>query len=107
VKGVAEILVAHGRVHEAVSELYKARAEFLAMELPVIAALIALDIVDLLLTVGRTSEIELLCDACPDRLPQSAAEAFALLRERAGRACVTEADVQRVRAFLARLPMEA
>jgi tetratricopeptide (TPR) repeat protein len=106
-KGVAEILVAHGRVHEAVSELYKARAEFLAMELPVIAALIALDIIDLLRTVGRTSEIELLCEACPGRLPRRAADAFAALHERAGRACVTEADVQRVRGFLERLSIEA
>jgi len=106
-KGIAEILVAHGRTHEAISELYKARAEFLAMELPVIAAFVALDIVDLLLAVGRTSEIELLCDACPDRLPASAARAFAALRERALRSCVTEADVQRVRGYLERLPMEA
>jgi tetratricopeptide (TPR) repeat protein len=106
-KGIAEILVAHGRVHEAISEMYKARAEFLGMELPVLAALVALDIVELLLTVGRTSEIELLCDARPDRLPPNAAEAFAALRERAGRACVTEADVRRVRGFLERLPMEA
>ncbi|HEV2720423.1 MAG TPA: hypothetical protein VG323_10435 [Thermoanaerobaculia bacterium] len=106
-KGIAEVLVAHGRVHEAISELYKARAEFLAMDLPVIGALVALDIVDLLLTAGRISEIELLCEACPDRLPPSATEAFAALRERAGKACVTEADVQRVRGFLERLPMEA
>ena len=106
-KGIAEILVAHGRVHEAISELYKARAEFLSMQLPVLAALVALDVVDLLLIVGRTSEIGLLCEACPDRLPPNAAEAFAALRERAGRACVTEADVQRVRGFLERLPMEA
>jgi tetratricopeptide (TPR) repeat protein len=106
-KGIAEVLVEHGRVHEAISELYKARAEFLSMQLPVIAALVALDIVDLLLTVGRTSEIELLCETCPERLPPNAAEAFAALHERAGRACVTQADVQRVRGFLERLPMEA
>lgn len=106
-KGFAEILVVHGRTHEAISELYKARAEFLAMELPVLAAFVALDIVDLLLTAGRISEIELLCEACPDRLPARAARAFAVLRERAGRACVTEADVQRVRGYLERLPMEA
>lgn len=101
-KGIAEILVEHGRIHEAISELYKARAEFLSMELPVIAALVALDIVDLLLRVGRTSEIELLCDMCPESLPPNAAEAFGALREGA-----TEADVQRVRGFLERLPMEA
>ena len=106
-KGIADILVVHGRVHEAASELYKARAEFLAMKLPVIAAFVALDIIDLLRSVGRISEIELLCEACPDHLPPSAAEAFTALRERAGQACVTEADVQRVRGFLERLPMEA
>jgi tetratricopeptide (TPR) repeat protein len=103
-KGFAEILIAQGRVHEAISELYKARAEFLAMALPVIAALVALDIVDLLLRVGRTSEIELLCD---DQLPRSASNAFAGLRDLACRTAVTGQDVQRVRDFLERLPMEA
>jgi tetratricopeptide (TPR) repeat protein len=106
-KGIAEVLLANGRVHEAISELYKARAEFLTMELPVLGALVALDIVELLVTVGRISEIELLCNVCPDRLPQQASQAFAALRERAGDACVTEADVQRVRGLLERLPMEA
>jgi len=106
-KGMAEVLIAHGRVHEAISELYKARAEFLTMELPILGALVALDVIDLLLAVGRMSEIELLCNACPERLPPNAAEAFAALRERARRACVTEDDVQRVRGFLERLPMEA
>jgi len=106
-KGMAEILVVHGRINEAISELYKARAEFLAMELPVLGALVALDIVDLLLMVGRMSEIELLCDASLDRLPRNASEAFTKLRELAGRACVDEDDVQQVRGFLERLPMEA
>jgi tetratricopeptide (TPR) repeat protein len=101
-KGIADVLLTHGRTHEAISELYKARAEFLGMNLPVVAALVALDIVELLLRVGRTSEIELLCD---DRLPHSALRAFAGLRDLAGRA--TGQDVQRVRDFLERLPMEA
>jgi len=106
-KGIAEILVAGGRVHEAISELYKARAEFVTMELPVLAALVALDIIDLLLTVGRTSEIELLCDTSVSPLPRSASDAFARLRDLAGRTCVGEDDVQHVRGFLERLPMEA
>ncbi len=101
-KGIADIMLVQGRVHEAISELYKARAEFLAMSLPVMAALVTLDIVELLLDVGRTSEIALLCD---DAMPRSIANAFAALRELAGRA--TGQDVQRVRDFLERLPMEA
>lgn len=103
-KGIAEILLVQGRIHEAISELYKARAEFLAMSLPVMAALVALDIVELLLYVGRTSEIELIC---AEQLPRSASDAFAGLRDLAGRAAVTGQDVQRVRDFLERLPMEA
>ena len=43
----------------------------------------------------------------PGPPPAEPAEAFAALRERAGRACVTEADVQRVCGYLERLPMEA
>ena len=96
-RGIADILLTHGRIHEAISELYKARAEFLTMSLPVMAAFVALDIVELLLCVGRTSEIELLCN---DQL-------LAGLRDPAGRAAVTGHDVQRVRDFLERLPMEA
>lgn len=101
-RGVADVLLAHGRVNEAISELYKARTEFLVMNLPVMAAFVALDIVELLLRVGRTSEIELLCD---DQLPRAASDAFAGLRNLAGRA--TRQDVQRVRDYLERLPMEA
>ena len=101
-KGIAEVLLTHGRINEAISELYKARAEFLRMELPIVAAFVALDIVDLLLRVGRTSEIELLCD---DQVPHSVSPAFAGLRDLAGRA--TGDDVQRVRDCLERLPMEA
>ncbi|HKS21196.1 MAG TPA: hypothetical protein VJZ76_00245 [Thermoanaerobaculia bacterium] len=101
-KGIAEILLEHSRVHEAISELYKARSEFLAMNLPVLAALVAVDIIELLLDVGRTSEIALLCT---DEMPQSIANAFADLRHLAGHA--TGQDVQRVRAYLERLPMEA
>jgi len=101
-KGIADVLVVQGRVHEAISELYKTRAEFLAMSLPVMAALVTLDIVELLLDVGRTSEIALLCD---DAMPHGIANAFAALRDLADRA--TGQDVQRVRDFLERLPMEA
>jgi len=101
-KGIADILLVQGRTHEAISELYKSRAEFLAMSLPVMAALVTLDIVELLIEVGRTSEIALLCD---DAMPRSIANAFSALRDRAGRA--TGQDVQRVRDFLERLPMEA
>jgi len=101
-RGIADVLVVHGRIHEAISELYKARAEFLAMTLPVLAAFVALDIVELLLLVGRASEIELLCG---NQLPDSVSQAFAGLRELAGRA--TRQDVQRVRDYLERLPMEA
>jgi tetratricopeptide (TPR) repeat protein len=101
-RGIADVLLAHGRVNEAISELYKARTEFLGMNLPVMAAFVALDVVELLLRVGRTSEIELLCD---DQLPRAASDAFAGLRDLAGRA--TGQDVQRVRDYLERLPMEA
>jgi tetratricopeptide (TPR) repeat protein len=101
-KGIADILLVQGRIHEAISELYKVRAEFLAMSLPVMAALVALDIADLLLDAGRTSEIALLCD---EAMPRSIANAFAVLRDRADNA--TGQDVQRVRNFLERLPMEA
>jgi hypothetical protein len=50
-----------------------------------LAAFVALDVIDLLLTVGRTSEIELLCDACPTVCPpvqRGRSRCFALGAER-------------------------
>ncbi|HWW60204.1 MAG TPA: tetratricopeptide repeat protein [Thermoanaerobaculia bacterium] len=110
-KGIVDILVAKDRYNEAISELYMARAEFLAMALPVIAALVSLDIVDLLLIQGRRSEVELLCEDMVTtftsaRLPGNALKALQHLQNLAERSAVTEDDVQRVRAYLELLPSD-
>jgi tetratricopeptide (TPR) repeat protein len=108
-KGIVDILVAKTRFKEAISELYMARSEFLGLGLPVIAALVSLDIVDLLLVQRRSSEVELLCHEMiatftEARLPNNALKALEHLEGRAEESAVTDADVQRVRSYLELLP---
>jgi hypothetical protein len=110
-KGIVEILVARNRFNEAISELYMARSEFLSMEMPVVAALVSLDIVDLLLVQKRTSEVELLCNEMITtftraRLPINAMKALQHLQSLASASTVTDDDVQRVRAYLELLPSD-
>ncbi|MBV8543752.1 MAG: hypothetical protein JO093_05640 [Acidobacteria bacterium] len=56
------ILRQQGRYNEAVSELYKVRAEFLSLGIPVAAAIASLRIVEVLLLCGRTRDVPELCD---------------------------------------------
>jgi|SRR4051794_34698696 len=56
------ILKQQHRYNEAISELFKVRAEFLSLGIPVAAALAALRIVELLLLCGRTAEVPGICD---------------------------------------------
>ena len=99
---IADMLVAAGRYNEAIAELYMARQEFLALNLPVIAALVSLDVVDLLLVQQRTSEVEHLCNEMirvftAANLSRNALQALAHLQDLAGRSAVTSEDVQHVR----------
>jgi tetratricopeptide (TPR) repeat protein len=108
---IAEMLVEAGRYNEAIAELYLARAEFLALDLPVIAALVSLDIVDYLLVQERTSEVELLCRDmirvfAAANLSRNALHALAHLQSLAERAAVTAGAVQEVRSYLELLPSD-
>jgi tetratricopeptide (TPR) repeat protein len=110
-KGIVDILVAKGRYHEAISELYMARAEFVALDLPVIAALVAVDITDLLLRVGRTSQVvplatDMIKVFTAAGLLENAVAPLEHLRELAERGALTEIDVQLVRGFLELLPSD-
>jgi tetratricopeptide (TPR) repeat protein len=61
-KELVAILKIQGRFNEAISELFKIRAEFLALGIPVAAALAALSIVEVLLLSGRSTDVPSLCE---------------------------------------------
>jgi len=107
-KGLVEIAVARGRYNEAISELYKMHNAFLALHLPIIAALVELDVVDLLMVSGRTADISALCRKMlatftEAGLRRNALMALAHIHSLARDGALESDDVQKVRAFLERL----
>lgn len=107
-KGLVEIAVARNRYNEAVSELYKMHNAFLALHLPIVAALVELDVVDLLMLSGRTADIPEICQEDARDLHRSrpaaqrahGAWAHPCAREKDA---LESEDVQKVRAYLERL----
>jgi tetratricopeptide (TPR) repeat protein len=107
-KGLVDIAVARGRYKEAISELYKMHNAFLDLHLPIIAALVELDVVDLLMLSGRTADIPALCKKMlatfsKAGLRRNALMALAHIHALAQRGALESDDVQKVRAFLERL----
>lgn len=108
-KTLAELAFESGRIDDAIAELYMARQEFLALNQPVVAALVSLDVVDYLLIRERTSEVELLCSEMirvftQANLSRNALQALAHLQSLAQDSRVTPEDVQHVRRFFELLP---
>lgn len=104
-RGLAEAAAARGRIHEAISELYKVRAELLAAGSVIDAALVSCEILALLLESGRDAELTALVHTLVTSfrdagMTQGALEAFTYLRARAhaGEGMLT-ADVTAVRRY--------
>jgi len=107
-KGLVEIAVARGRYNEAISELYKMHNAFLTLRLPIVAALVELDVVDLLMVSGRTGDIPALCRKmlatfADAGLRRNALMALGHIQALAQDGALESNDVQRVRAYLERL----
>jgi hypothetical protein len=107
-KGLVDIAVARGRYNEAISELYKMRNAFMALHLPIIAALVELDVVDLLMLSGRTADIpalgkKMLATFSEAGLRRNALMALAHIQALAQDGALASDDVQKARAFLERL----
>jgi tetratricopeptide (TPR) repeat protein len=107
-KGLVEIAVARGRYNEAISELYKMRNAFLSLHLPIVAALVDLDVVDLLMVSGRTADIPALCRKMlatftEAGLRRNALMALAHIQALAQEGALASGDVQKVRTYLERL----
>jgi tetratricopeptide (TPR) repeat protein len=101
---LAEALAERGRLHEAISEYHKVRAELLARGALIDGAIAAVEILDLHLLAGRESELSSLTERFVHLfrdagLPLNAMEALAYLRGRAAADGLTHDDLAYVRAF--------
>lgn len=103
--GMVLVLIARGRYNEAISELYKNRADFLALRMPILAAEVSLRIVDTLLLANRADDVAPLCQEMINtflraKLPREAQKALAYLTEVASQRRVTSVDIEYVRSFV-------
>jgi tetratricopeptide (TPR) repeat protein len=103
-RGLAEAAAARGRIHEAVSEFYKVRAELLAAGSVIDAAIVSCEILALLLEGGREAELTALAHTLVTSfrdagMTQGALEAFTFLRAHSGEGNLTSDDVVAVRRY--------
>jgi len=106
--GWARILMQEGRYNEAVSEHYKARAAYLDLRMPVVAAEVTLRILEALFAAGRLNDIPTLCAEAVQtfakaNLPREAAKALSYVDACAQKRTLTADDVEDVRGFFQRL----
>jgi len=101
------ILKAQRRLNEAISELFKVRAEYLSLGIPVNAAIASLEVVELMLVCGRSGEVTPLCNEMvrifsAARLQKNLLKALAYLKQVARRRTLAAPDVIYVSAFFER-----
>lgn len=106
--GLARILTQEGRYNDAVSEHYKARAAYLDLGMPLIAAEVSLRIIEALFAGGRMNDIPSLCAEAVKtftkaNLPREAAKALSYVDASAQHETLTPSEVQEVREFFQRL----
>jgi hypothetical protein len=120
-RNLAEALAARGRLHEAISELYKARAQLLAHDAGaddtlandalIHAAVVSADILELLLAADRAGELarftETLAATFADAgMPPHALAAFHYLRTGAARGTLVPDDIALVRSYFEAQPQQ-
>ena len=103
-RGLAEAAAARGRIHEAISEYYKVRAELLAEGSVIDTAIVSCEILALLLEGGREAELTALAHNLVTNfrdagMTQGALEAFTHLRACAHAGTLTADDVVAVRRY--------
>lgn len=101
---LALMLIERRRYNEAISVLYMARSQFLALELNVDATLATLYILDALLLAGRTKDVPNLCDVLIPPLVKPGlhceiSKALAHIQE-ASHGTITREEIERVRSFI-------
>jgi tetratricopeptide (TPR) repeat protein len=113
-RSLAEAAAARGRLHEAISELYKVHAELLANEAHAKdaltqAAVVSTDILDLLLATGRLGELARFTETLAGTfagagMPPHALAAFHHLRHSAARGTLDPDDIALTRGYFEDLP---
>jgi tetratricopeptide (TPR) repeat protein len=103
--GLIRILIREGSYNEAISELFKCRADFLQLRMPLVAASVALRLVEVLFLAGRHSQVPSLCAEIVQTftdvgLHREASKALSYLTERRR---IEPQDVEFVKAFVERL----
>lgn len=106
---LARAAAIRGRIHEAISELYKVHTELLAARSFVEAAIVSAEILDLLLVARRDAEATSLTETLLFRfrdagMGANGLQAFTELRTRADRGDLTRSDVAAVRRYFEDLP---
>lgn len=109
--GVALVVLASGKPADALSRFEVVREDFHRRTMLVDEALVALDMMDALLVLGRNAEIVTLARDTIQTFTRvgmltSALTAFAYLKEAAARGAVTSEAIQHVRQFMSRLQRE-
>ena len=107
---LAEATAARGRLHDAISEYYKAQALMLANGSAGEAALVSAEILELLLMAGRHDEVlplvETLVDRCTEAgLPWNAIEAWTFVGQRARDGRLTREEIACVRGHFEELSL--
>lgn len=108
---LAEAMAERGRLHEAVSELYKAHAQLLADEDFHAATVVFTDILDLLLATDRLGEIDRFTEILPATfaeagMPPHTLAAFHYLRSSAARGTLDAEDIALARSYFEDLPRQ-
>jgi hypothetical protein len=103
--GLAFALIQEGRYNEAISEFYIVRKRFFELGTPVLAAEVALHIVETLFLAKRLDDIPALCREMMDtftaaRLPREVRKAIAFVSEAAQHRTLTNFQVTHARIFI-------
>jgi tetratricopeptide (TPR) repeat protein len=109
--GLARLAMQEGRYNEAISELYMARAAYLELRMPVVAAEVNARIIEALFAAGRMRDIPTLCAQAVEtftkaNLPREAAKALAYMNAAAQQGTLTTDEVEDLREFFQRLQTE-
>jgi tetratricopeptide (TPR) repeat protein len=104
-RALITIMQRRGKFLTAISEMYKARNEYLNLGMPIVAARLSMDIAELLIQMNRYSEAEHLCEGLVDvflgaELQREVARALEYLQACASEKELSNAAIEVVKRFL-------
>jgi tetratricopeptide (TPR) repeat protein len=102
---LVEVLRRHGKIAQAISEMYKVRNDYLSLDMPLVAARFSIEIATLLIQTERFSEAAYLCESLVETftrtgLVKEARKALTYVKRCAAEQRLTEDVLAGVRRFL-------